>query len=124
MDLAKDKSESKQEKKKFTGIATSSNSKTSEGLRKRAREIRAVLKHDNLQTGPCNSSSKPYDAGFIYYKDYRIDTIPDDKHLIEDLNLFIDIYSDYYRVFYENKSIEQAGQDTSMKKDTLESYSR
>ena len=43
MDLAKDKSESKEEKKKFTGIATSTNSKTTEGLRKRAREIRAVL---------------------------------------------------------------------------------
>ena len=121
MDLAKDKSESKEEKKKFTGIATSTNSKTTEGLRKRAREIRAVLKHDNLHVGPCNSSSKPYDAGCIYYKDYQIETIPDDEHLIEDLNLFIDIYTDYYRVFYENKSIEQAVQDTSMKKDTLES---
>ena len=121
MDLAKDKSESKEEKKKFTGIATSTNSKTTEGLRKRAREIRAVLKHDNLHVGPCNSSSKPYDAGCIYYKDYQIETIPDDEHLIEDLNLFIDLYSNYYRVFYENKSIEQAEQDTSMKKDTLES---
>ena len=121
MDLAKDKSESKEEKKKFTGIATSTNSKTTEGLHKRARKIRAVLKHDNLHVGPCNSSSKPYDAGCIYYKDYQIDTIPDDEHLIEDLNLFIDIYTDYYRVFYENKSIEQEEQDTSMKKDTLES---
>ena len=121
MDLAKDKSESKEEKKKFTGIATSTNSKTTEGLHKRARKIRAVLKHDNLHVGPCNSSSKPYDAGCIYYKDYQIETIPDDEHLIEDLNLFIDIYSDYYRVFNENNSIEQAEQDTSMKKDTLES---
>ena len=120
MDLAKDKSESKEEKKKFTGIATSNNSKTTKGLHKRAREIRAVLKHDSLHVGPCNSSSKPYDAGCIYYKDYQIDTIPDDEQLIEDLNLFIDIYSDYYRVFYENESIEQAEQDTSMKNDTLE----
>ena len=66
----------------FTAIASADNSKTTFALETRAKQIRAKLfNSENVLIGTINSGSTAYDAGCIYYKEYHLDTIPEDDIL-------------------------------------------
>lgn len=81
----------------FTSIALSQNEKMTERLQKSAEKIRAVI-GDTVQTyDHIDSGSPGYDAGAIYYKEYTLNSLPDDSGLISDLRDFLDLYVDYYR---------------------------
>lgn len=84
----------------FTGIASADNSRTTIALETRAKQIRDMLSNSgNVLIGAIDSGSKAYDAGCIYYKEYHLDTIPEDDVLISDLNQFIELYQNYYKTF-------------------------
>lgn len=80
----------------FTSIALSQNEKMTERLQKSAEKIRAII-GDTVQTyGQIDSGSPGYDAGTIYYKEYTLNSLPDDFGLISDLRDFLALYADYY----------------------------
>ena len=84
----------------FTAIASADNSKTTFALETRAKQIRAKLSNsENVLIGTINSGSTAYDAGCIYYKEYHLDTIPEDDILISDLKQFVELYQKYYKTF-------------------------
>lgn len=81
----------------FTSIARAQNEKMTERLQKSAEKIRAMI-GDTVQTyDHIDSGSPGYDAGAIYYKEYTLNSLPDDSGLISDLRDFLDLYADYYR---------------------------
>ena len=87
----------------FTGIASADNSKTTSALEERAKQIRDSLANSGTaMSGTINSGSKAYDAGCIYYKEYHLDSIPEDEVLISDLLQFVELYREYYEVFVCN----------------------
>ncbi len=47
-------------------------------------------------TEKIDSGDKSYDAGCVFSKAYRIDTLPQDEELISDLKAFIEVYKSYY----------------------------
>lgn len=80
----------------FTSIALSQNEKMTERLQNNAEKIRAMI-GDTVQTyGQIDSGSPGYDAGAIYYKEYTLNSLPDDSGLISDLRDFLALYADYY----------------------------
>lgn len=80
----------------FTSIALSQNEKMTQRLQSNAEKIRAMI-GDTVQTyGHIDSGSPGYDAGAIYYKEYTLNSLPDDSGLISDLCDFLALYSDYY----------------------------
>ena len=87
----------------FTGIASADNSKTTTALEERARQIRDSLSNSgSAMSGTINSGSKAYDAGCIYYKEYHLDSLPEDGVLISDLLQFVELYREYYKTFICN----------------------
>lgn len=81
----------------FTSIALSQSEKMTERLQKSAEKIRAII-GDTVRTyGYIDSGSPGYDAGTIYYKEYTLNSIPDDSGLISDLRDFLALYANYYR---------------------------
>lgn len=93
----------------FTGIATASNSKTTENLQDRACDIRNKIgQFEGLKSDPINTGSKLYDAGCIYYVKYTLDSLPEDEKLYSDLQRFIDAYKAYYDMVFlaSNTSVQ------------------
>ncbi len=91
----------------FTGIATASNSKTTESLKSNAVLIRSKIDNSpELQHGDIDTGSKAYDAGCIYYKKYSLESLPDDEALYKDLQDFVTVYDSYYKTVFsmENSS--------------------
>lgn len=80
----------------FTSIALSQNEKMTERLQSNAEKIRAMIGDTVQSYGHIDSGSPGYDAGAIYYKEYRLNSIPDDSQLISDLRDFLALYADYY----------------------------
>ena len=91
----------------FTGIASSSNDKTTSDLRKRAIDIRTALNNrNNLNYGEISTGSKAYDAGCIYFKKYTVEEIPDDDVLYRDLECFVDVYRQYYEKYIADSTYD------------------
>jgi len=104
-EASKEKTDSKKgDKAAFTGIASSNSRKAIERLLSNANSIRETLgnryklSYEGLITG-----SKSYDAGCVFYIEYTMDSLPEDEQLYSDLQLFLDIYNDYYeKIFSKN----------------------
>lgn len=81
----------------FTGIASSSGSKTQDKLKERARIIRERL---NITCGidveTVETGSPAYNAGCICYKKYTLANIPSNELLQRDLEEYISFYKQYY----------------------------
>ena len=81
---------------KFTSIARSQSEQMTERLQKNAEEIRGIIGDTVQSYGRINSGSPGYDAGAIYYKEYKLNDLPGDSQLISDLRDFVALYKDYY----------------------------
>lgn len=80
----------------FTGIARSQNGQMAQQLQSNAEKIRAMIGNTIQTYGHIDSGSPGYDAGAIYYKEYTLNSLPDDSGLISDLRDFLALYADYY----------------------------
>lgn len=97
----------------FTGIASSSNDKTTASLKKRAGDIRATLNNTNkLDYGEISTGSKAYDAGCIFFRKYTVNEIPDDDILYRDLEFFVDAYRQYYEKHISDDTNDTSGAKT------------
>ena len=113
----------------FTGIAAANNTRTMEGLKTRAEEIRSRLGHEvGLNYGEISCGSSAYDAGCIYYKKYTLHALPEDEELYKDLKEFVEAYRMYYEQMYQstagatvNKSplLEKGGEEELSKTEVL-----
>lgn len=104
-DIAQEGGTDSEGKLAFTGIANANNAKTKDALKQRAQVIRgAIGDAKGLCHGSIDSGSPAYDAGCIYYKEYRVTDLPDDEGLVKDLLTFISLYKMYYELFIENPS--------------------
>ena len=102
-DVAQESGTASEGRLTFTGIANTTNEKTTDVLKKRANEIReAIGGISDARYGPINCGSKAYDAGCIFYKEYHLENIPDDAVLTQDLLQFVSLYQKYYTLFLEN----------------------
>ena len=94
----------------FTGVASGNNSRANAELKKRADYYRKTIGNKyELRDKGINSGSKVYDAGCIFYKEYTLETIPSDEILHEDLNLFIEVYNDFYERVINRNAVDIAG---------------
>ena len=101
---ATDVSQQGKDKLSFTGIASADNSQTTLTLETRAKQIRDRLSNNgNVLTGTIDCGSKAYNAGCIFYKEYHLQTIPEDDVLVSDLMQFIELYREYYQAFVCNE---------------------
>lgn len=92
----------------FTGIASTNNKKTSSMLIANAEHIRREIEDDcSLPHGNINTGSSAYDAGCIYYKKYKLENVPDENELYEDLDEFIAAYKLYYDKVFNIKVPEK-----------------
>lgn len=93
---------------KFTAIARSQNEQMTDRLQKNAENIRALIGDTVQAHGLINSGSPGYDAGAVYYKEYKLNDLPDDSLLIADLRDFVALYADYYNKIYGIKVVEDS----------------
>ena len=113
---ATDVSQQGKDKLSFTGIASADNSQTTSTLETRAKQIRDTLANTgDALTGTIDCGSKAYNAGCIFYKEYHLQTIPEDDVLVSDLMQFIELYREYYQAFVykEPDSNESDGNEGS-----------
>lgn len=90
----------------FTGIASSSNDKTTGNLKDKANIIRNKLKNmPNLLSGEIKTGSSAYDAGCIFFKKYELNSLPDDEQLYSDLLKFVEVYGAYYNDVFLNENL-------------------
>lgn len=96
----------------FTGIAANSGKGTTEKLKQRANDIAdAIPLGKQFRKDSINSGSDAYDAGCIFSIKYTLESLPDDNQLHNDLKSFIDLYSEYYRIFHTEG--ENAGAEST-----------
>ena len=89
--------DSGEKKLTFTGIASSSGTKTTVALGERAKLLKEQLRVPTGATkASIESGSKAYDAGCVFSKSYTLETLPDDQTLIDDLHAFVEVYAEYY----------------------------
>jgi len=78
------------------------NAKVRQRLQEKAALIRSKLAFpDNVSFAPIHSGNAAYDAGCICSIKYSPDTLPEDDVLKKDLVIFLDLYAQYYNVFFE-----------------------
>ena len=71
-------------------------------LQEKARQIRSRISFPSgVSFEPIYSGNAAYDAGCICSVKYSLGAVPDDSVLNKDLSTFLDIYSQYYNVFFE-----------------------
>lgn len=92
----------------FTGIAKANNGDTIKRLRNNVAAIRKAMGEQNSELlNSINSGSPGYDAGCIYSKTYKLNTLPEDDQLFEDLKEFVDLYDAYFdKVFVSEKRMQ------------------
>ncbi len=89
----------------FTGIASAGGVKMTTALKEKAVMLRSQLPiPTGASTEVINSGSKAYDAGCVFSKMYRLDTLPQDEVLISDLQGFIKTYKSYYLSLQDEKT--------------------
>lgn len=72
-------------------------------LYEKAAHIRSKLTlPPKVSLNPIISGNSAYDAGCICSVKYTLDTLPSNNELIQDLQLFLDIYRQYYELFYNS----------------------
>ena len=96
----------------FTGIASSSNDKTTGNLKEKANIIRDKLKNvSNLFSGEIKTGSLAYDAGCIFFKKYELNSLPNDEQLYTDLLKFVEVYGVYYNDVFLKENFLSVGDD-------------
>ncbi len=109
-DVAQGGGSSEDGKLAFTGIASSSNDKTTSNLKKRASDIRASINNcNNLEYGEISTGSKAYDAGCVFFRKYTVNEMPDDEILYQDLEFFVDAYRQYYEKYISENTNDTSG---------------
>lgn len=88
-------------KPEFTGIASSKSKQLTQILINNARLIQHKLNITPNDKTVINSGSEPYDAGCILFKEYNLNSLPNDNVLYDDLKSFIHLYKRYYDEFYK-----------------------
>lgn len=108
------------EKLPFMGITSVDSRKTIENLTQRAKKIRELMgERSDMESGAIDTSSKAYNAGTIFYKKYTLKSLPDDEGLEKDLRLFIEIYEQYFQIFYGDQGGKKIqGEGKSKENDT------
>lgn len=82
---------------------------TSQILKERARKIISKIDSRGFETNRNTYNSiklgnnltpvtKAYESGVIFYKQYKIDNVPSDDVLLEDLKKMLDIYKEYEKL--------------------------
>ena len=91
----------------FSGVVGKNDPKMQQALKDRAALIRSEIPNtyfqsdDNIKTG-----ASGYDNGTVYYKKYTVEDLPDGASLVNDLQIMLDIYQEYYDKFYAGKSLD------------------
>ena len=88
----------------FTGIAGSNSKKALDQLNKNTEMIRQMINNPKAPIGVTMTGSKSYDSSSIYSIEYSLENFPDEQKLKSDLELIIDLYSDYYNKVFLNKN--------------------
>lgn len=102
------------EKLVFTGIASSSNTKTTSALKAKAETIRNIIgNNNNLEYKGIYTGSDTYDAGCIFYKAYTLKTIPNDEELYHDLKDFLQLYQIYYNKIFAQTPNKQEPENSN-----------
>ena len=74
-------------------------------LKENASKIRSkITLPSKVSLDEINSGNAAYDAGCVCYIKYTADDMPSDENLKEDLLAFLDIYKEYYELFYANQN--------------------
>lgn len=84
-----------------------SESKNNASVRQKLQEKVCYIREqmelpEEVSLAEINSGNTAYDAGCICSVKYSLNDLPEEKQLIEDLLLFINIYSAYYEAFYSS----------------------
>lgn len=92
----------------FNQAAESKNSKAvRKKLYEKAQQIRNSIDFPpNVSLDPITTGNGAYDAGCICSIKYTLDDIPGDDILVHDLQLFLDIYDQYYDSFYSQTPLK------------------
>ena len=93
----------------FNQAAESKNSKAvRKQLYEKAQHIRNSMSlPKNVSLDPIITGNGAYDAGCICSIRYTLSNLPSDEILSNDLLLFLDIYAQYYDIFYSSSSSQQ-----------------
>ena len=93
----------------FNQAAESKNSKAvRKQLHEKAQHIRNSMSlPKNVSLDPIVTGNGAYDAGCICSIKYTLSTLPGDDILSRDLLQFLDIYAQYYDIFYSSSSPKQ-----------------
>ena len=84
-----------------------SESKNNASVRQKLHEKAGYIRDkmelpESVSLAEINSGNTAYDAGCICSLKYSLNELPEEKRLIEDLLLFINIYATYYEIFYSS----------------------
>ena len=115
---------SDEKKLAFTGIASSSGTKTTTALGEKAELLRKQLSipagatYESIKTG-----SIAYDAGCVFSKSYTVDTLPDDQALLSDLHEFVEAYKAYFNTVFSQKIDNHADNKMNIWGPTEKEYS-
>ena len=115
---------SDEKKLAFTGIASSSGTKTTTALGEKAELLRKQLSipagatYESIKTG-----SIAYDAGCVFSKSYTVDTLPDDQALLSDLHEFVEAYKAYLNTVFSQKIDNHADNKMNIWGPTEKEYS-
>lgn len=103
--------EKNQSKLSFTGIAGASSKKSLDKLRANAKTIKERLDKPAFSafSDSSDSGSPGYDAGAIFCKKYSLDNLRSGKQLVDDLQVMIEIYKNYYDMFNSEKNSNTDG---------------
>lgn len=82
--------------------------KALEELQKKAKLIRESISSRNfIPRSDLILGNKFYEKGCIFYKEYSIETLPDNNSLVSDIKNMVEIYQEYYKLFEQNGEIEK-----------------
>lgn len=99
----------------FTGIASTTSTKSISALRERSSHLQKMLNKPKCATSdPIQTGSAAYDAGCIFSKGYTLDSLPEDEALYADLAAFVETYASYYTDVFQENSQESYDGDEKM----------
>ena len=90
---------------KSISISRKPNKRQLRQLKAASEDIRTRLGDTGLTfQDEIDSGDESYDSGCIYYKKYTLATLPSEEDFIADLKKYIDVYKQYYFVYYGEKT--------------------
>ncbi len=91
----------------FTNIVGRSSPRLRNALQKRVNEIRTVVPDPYFRSdGGIKTGADGYDAGSVYYAEYKLDAFPTGECLVDDLKMMLHLYKQY-----ADKQLGSSGDD-------------